>query len=266
MQTWGQSRNAVAEFRSATSTESGNTPSFKNIHNDDGMLAWNSTLSMISCLMNAVADSMLIHRCYVIWNSNVFVLYPLIFATVILNGFDLGCILAGTVGLTQSTPGQADSRLLSRVLTANNAVIIVISLFQIVLTFMTGGRIWWIGRKARQLLGRPTPNSTDFATIVAIVVESGLLYASTLLVFFIIERVLNPGLRGEISLNFGIVVTLMSGIAPTLIIVRAAYGKSVDTVHQMSTMLHFADAIPEPNNSAGLRIDGLPVIIDLENR
>ncbi|KAK1216672.1 hypothetical protein PQX77_020685 [Marasmius sp. AFHP31] len=52
----------------------------------------------------------------------------------------------------------------------------------------------------------------------------------------------------------------MSGLAPTLIIVRAADGRTVDNVNQMVSSLHFADgdvtqqrSLTRPESNFGLR-------------
>ncbi|KAF9254074.1 hypothetical protein L218DRAFT_833520, partial [Marasmius fiardii PR-910] len=87
-------------------------------------------------------------------------------------------------------------------------------------------RIWWISRQARSLMGQAT--DAKYKSIVAIIIESGVLYAACLVSDVALEFALDPGSNGMVPFDFGPVVTLMSGLAPTLIIVRVTHGKSVD--------------------------------------
>ncbi|KAG7094283.1 hypothetical protein E1B28_007887 [Marasmius oreades] len=49
----------------------------------------------------------------------------------------------------------------------------------------------------------------------------------------------DPSARGLLPLDMGIISGLMSGLAPTLIIVRTAHGKPVDGVQQMISISSF---------------------------
>ncbi|KAK1220848.1 hypothetical protein PQX77_016368, partial [Marasmius sp. AFHP31] len=103
-------------------------------------------------------------------------------------------------------------------------------------------RIWWISREARRHLGRSV--GAKYKTIVATILESGLLYPTTLIIGMVIPLILDPESHGTgILVDFSIVSTLMSGLAPTLIIVRIAYRKSVDSVDQSSIRL--AETCPQ---------------------
>ncbi|KAF9251460.1 hypothetical protein L218DRAFT_848285, partial [Marasmius fiardii PR-910] len=85
-------------------------------------------------------------------------------------------------------------------------------------------RIWWISREARGSMGQTT--DAKYKSIVAIIIESGVLYAACLVSDVALDFALDPGSNGLVPFDFGPVVTLMSGLAPTLIIVRVMYGKS----------------------------------------
>ncbi|KAJ8092929.1 hypothetical protein PM082_023565 [Marasmius tenuissimus] len=98
------------------------------------------------------------------------------------------------------------------------------------LTFMTGGRIWWITRQARKSLGKPIQRY--YKTIVAVIIESGILYAGTLLISVVVDLSSDPKTR-YLPFELSVIPVLLSGLAPTLIIVRAAHGKTVDSVEQM---------------------------------
>ncbi|KAL0069187.1 hypothetical protein AAF712_003875 [Marasmius tenuissimus] len=53
----------------------------------------------------------------------------------------------------------------------------------------------------------------------------------------------------------------MSGLAPTLIIVRIAYGKSVDSVQQQMLSIHFA----EPGSNQGANPSALRATVDIRS-
>ncbi|KAK1224583.1 hypothetical protein PQX77_012513 [Marasmius sp. AFHP31] len=120
----------------------------------------------------------------------------------------------------------------------NFGVEIAIAVFNALLSLLTAGRIWWISREARQHMGATVQKK--YNTIVAVIIESGLLYPTTQIVSIIIPLTLDPDARGVIPVDLTFVAILMSGLAPTLIIVRVADKKSVDSVQQMVSM-HFAE-------------------------
>ncbi|KAJ8092948.1 hypothetical protein PM082_023584 [Marasmius tenuissimus] len=49
----------------------------------------------------------------------------------------------------------ANFKVFLKAYTINHGNVIAIVVFNLVVTFMTGGRIWWITRQARQSLGKP---------------------------------------------------------------------------------------------------------------
>ncbi|KAJ8083474.1 hypothetical protein PM082_009348 [Marasmius tenuissimus] len=245
LEVWGYSLQASILFSGAADK---NYPlAFKYLTQDDRKTAWNSAASIISTLMNSIADAMLIHRCYVIWNSNKLILYPLALVTIVLNSIDLGSIVALTIGLSD-TSKSSKYRLYERASKVDLGAVIAIAAFQLLLALMTGARIWWITRQARLTMGRPT--TTRYKAIVAIVIESGLLYAATLLGYVIQLRVLDSTAHGVIPFNPHVLVAMMSGLAPTTIIVRVAYRKSVDSVPQMISTLQFAPAKEDEEKSS----------------
>ncbi|KAF9264515.1 hypothetical protein L218DRAFT_862733, partial [Marasmius fiardii PR-910] len=102
-------------------------------------------------------------------------------------------------------------------------------------------QIYWISREARRLMGKPT--NTRYNSIVAIIIESGVLYAASIVASVAVNLTFDPHSHGLIPFNLEPVATLMLGLAPTMIIVRVAAGKSVDSVQQMVSTLQFqADA------------------------
>ncbi|KAG7094290.1 hypothetical protein E1B28_007893 [Marasmius oreades] len=199
---------------------------------------WTSTTNLTSCLMNVIANSTLIHRCYIICNSRRALLYPLALIAFVLNGTNFGCIIALTVGINKTGKHFSLDFVLKAEAIKNGAAI-GLATFQIGLAFITAGRIWWITREARLFMG--TRTQSRYTAIVAIIMESGLLYAASL-VYHVISQiaVAKWSFIGRGALDPVVIVILMSGIAPTMVNVRIAYGKSIDSVDQVVSTLDFA--------------------------
>ncbi|KAJ8083100.1 hypothetical protein PM082_008968 [Marasmius tenuissimus] len=250
---WEYSREASIQFGAASTKDYGPFRTF--LFGDFGKIAWSTTVSMISNFMNVIADTMLIHRCYVIWNSNKLVLCPLVFIAFVLNGIDLACIVADAVGLSNPSGGIITAKAFS----IDHATLVAIAFFQLVLAFMTGGRIWWITRRAQKLTGQSA--NTTYTTIVSIILESGFLYAATLIGYAIYEFLSQGATNGLVPFDPTIAVVPMSGLAPTLVIVRVAYHKSVDSVQQMMTTLQFAEGREDEQQSESTAAGQTPVDI-----
>ncbi|KAK1224365.1 hypothetical protein PQX77_012726 [Marasmius sp. AFHP31] len=108
---------------------------------------------------------------------------------------------------------------------------IAIAVFNGIVSILTGAKIWWTGREARRLVGIPI--DARYKPIVAAILESGVLYPATLLASIIVPLTVDPNSKRTLPINLDAVAALMSGLAPTLIIVRVAYGKSANSVQQM---------------------------------
>ncbi|KAJ8092875.1 hypothetical protein PM082_023508 [Marasmius tenuissimus] len=215
------------------------TPMLEYLRHNVQKTATGGIMNLVYDLMNALADLMLIHRCYIIWDSNKFVLYLLAFLSFVLNGITIGCEIPYVIA-TNDTSSLYNVNMLLKTRQIIEAAAFGITGFNLLLTFMTGGRIWWISREARKLMGQPT--HSKYKATVAIIIESGILYAGFMLVAMVYQRTMDPETRGAVAIDLGALTTLMAGLAPTLIIVRAAHGKSVSSVNQMmSLQMQFAD-------------------------
>ncbi|KAK1221511.1 hypothetical protein PQX77_015630 [Marasmius sp. AFHP31] len=125
-----------------------------------------------------------------------------------------------------------------------NLLVIMGSIHSLLLSFATGGRIWWISREVRLLIGRDGSN-TRYRTIIATILETGILYSasqtmSVALTWF--EGRDGKEVQSPLSYLVRLFALQMAGLAPTLLIVRIAYGKSVDNAQQMISTLQFGDA------------------------
>uniref|UniRef100_A0A0W0G3F0 Uncharacterized protein n=1 Tax=Moniliophthora roreri TaxID=221103 RepID=A0A0W0G3F0_MONRR len=76
-----------------------------------------------------------------------------------------------------------------------------------------------------------------------ITLESGILYPIFLATYVVYTLLLDPDAGGSIPFQLFIVTYQVAGIAPTLIIIRAARGKTVEhtSMNQVVSSLHFAN-------------------------
>ncbi|KAK1217926.1 hypothetical protein PQX77_019401 [Marasmius sp. AFHP31] len=216
-------------------------PVVKYLRDDDIATAWVTVVGLTAALMNVIADIMLIHRCYIVWESSRILLYSLSSAASILNGIQIAVsIITSVANVDPSVKPLA--RTARRV---GNGCQIAIAMFSALLSLLTvvlmgllASRIWWISREARRHMGMPV--HARYKAIVAALLESGSLYPTILVVASIVTLIVDPNSSGTIPIDLNVVASLMSGLAPTLIIVRVAYGKSVESVQQMVS-IHFAE-------------------------
>jgi len=147
---------------------------------------------MIFVANNLIADALVIYRCYVIWNRNIFVIIPGVAGLIITSvfGWDINLPLPPFFALTLAT--------------------------NIVVTSLTAGRIWWICRRAR-VDGKTDAQKRSMAAL-SIIIESGMIYPAFVVALIVVEQ----------YHNFDEVVVEMLrqvvGIVPTLIIVRVGLG------------------------------------------
>ncbi|KAL0061263.1 hypothetical protein AAF712_011921 [Marasmius tenuissimus] len=182
-------------------------------------------------LTNIVTDSILMYRCYIIWGSRKRVIVLPLFAVVTFSvvGFT-GVIMYGIGNKDQAVPSNLD--LVVRGDMLEMIYMIASASVNALLTLLTAGRIWWITKEARTLMGRSV--SKKYQTVVDCrchyVLESGLLYP----VFAMLHIALTETSDlVYVPVNFLPTVVQMGAIAPTLIIVRASLGESVESVHSV---------------------------------
>ncbi|KAJ8085418.1 hypothetical protein PM082_004234 [Marasmius tenuissimus] len=184
---------------------------FKDKVIDVGFAMW----AIVVVLMNTVADCTLVHRCYMVWNSRKAVLYPLSFLSLTINAVLLGAGIPALVGYFT----EESLRTLANDI--NSATFVAAACFNFVVTTMTAGRIWWISRKTQNVMEKDINLKYKMAT--KIILESGLIYSSSLLIVFIYQLV-----KGGFPVPFDptVIPAQLSGLAPTIIIVRAGYTES----------------------------------------
>ncbi|ESK87747.1 hypothetical protein Moror_11284 [Moniliophthora roreri MCA 2997] len=163
---------------------------------------------------NIVADAILIHRCYLIWGSRKRVAIPLIVLSTVTNvPYIVGCVMVLVSEISPALGGHS-STFWENGQTTLGASQVMSAIFNMILTLLTAGRIWWIDRQAR--IHGITAGDKILHSVSRIILESGVLYPIVIIIGLVLENTLEP-----MPLDFLPVLTLFAAIAPTLVIVRA---------------------------------------------
>jgi len=157
--------------------------------------------NMIYVANNVLADGLVIYRCYIIWNHNIYVvILPIILLIVTsIFGWDILLPLPPFFELSLAT--------------------------NVLVTGLTAGRIWWICRQARTYL--KTDMQKSYVSSIAIVVESGVIYSASVLTYLILGAIPSASVAQNPIVEM---LAQLVGIVPTLIIVRVGLGLSVQSI------------------------------------
>ncbi|KAG7091626.1 hypothetical protein E1B28_010645 [Marasmius oreades] len=212
-------------------------------------------LMILPIIANLTAETMLIHRCYLVWFKNKWVATTLIFLSLALNTVGLaGCIMF-TKGFSNTSINPKNVNLLLKGNSINNGYLIANAVFNGLLTALTAGRIYLISREARKHLDAKLHST--YRTVVAIIIESGLLYPASLIIYIVILLKLDPDNQSLLPVDLSPLFMQAAGIAPTLIIVRALQGKTTDSVDQVvSANNHRTNTEPISTTKSGIRFVG----------
>ncbi|KAJ7652642.1 hypothetical protein B0H17DRAFT_1101361 [Mycena rosella] len=169
---------------------------------------------------NIIADSIFIFRCYAIWNfRRTIVILPTIL-TVAGAGF-------GYYNVVSKFGWQIFSGFI---------ISVVLSLCtNLALMVLTVGRIWWLAREARKVMGRKVADR--YYTVCAMILESGALYLVSGVVVIVVAFHLpysqsfdDISAAAEHMLCTGAILAQSGAIVPTIIAVRVGLGYSVQNV------------------------------------
>ncbi|KAF7325131.1 hypothetical protein MKEN_00556700 [Mycena kentingensis (nom. inval.)] len=154
--------------------------------------------NMIYVVNNIIAGGLITYRCWLIWNKNHYILLPGITGLVITTvfGADQNLPLLSFFYLTLAT--------------------------NLLMSLLTAGRIWWIYYTAARHL--PTSTSVSmktYASSIAIILESGIIYSAFVIARIAVDSTLAEGVVTEM-------LRQVVGIVPTLIIVRVGLGLSAE--------------------------------------
>jgi len=151
---------------------------------------------------NVLADTLLLYRCYAIWDYNIrVVLGPIV---LLIAGTACGYVFEG------SQPHLFVYAWIYLTLTL---------VLNVILTSLTAGRIRWFARNARLLLGQTLVQR--YNTTMGILVESGFIYS-----FYVgLNLAVKNNQVAHTILDAGLIQIV--GIVPTLIIVQVGLGCAV---------------------------------------
>ncbi|ESK81852.1 hypothetical protein Moror_9629 [Moniliophthora roreri MCA 2997] len=168
-------------------------------------------------LANCVADTLLLYRCFILWEDSskrIFIVASVV--SILTNATGFVALVVYSIGVFRA----------KKHLTVNGSYIgsvyvIINAINTLTLSIIIVGRIWWSSREPREIMGRGV--NRRYRQAIAMIVESGFLYSATLIVDVAFKQSVS-------TLGFGLdlfpLVALMVGIAPTLIILRSSLGLS----------------------------------------
>ncbi|KAG7095105.1 hypothetical protein E1B28_005890 [Marasmius oreades] len=102
---------------------------------------------ILPILANLSADSILIQRCYIIWGSRNRVLIPLIVVSFATNVITSTGVVMLIMGLADTTIASNEMRV-EKGGTIQAVGLIISAAFNLALTLLTAGRIWWISHQS----------------------------------------------------------------------------------------------------------------------
>ncbi|KAK7683148.1 hypothetical protein QCA50_013821 [Cerrena zonata] len=176
-------------------------------------------------LIDFVGDLVLLYRCWMVWGKNGWVIIlPFLTAA---SGF-----ISAMVGLSLVLRIDPTAPVAPAVLVPLGTASFTLPLAtNFLITILIVGRIYHIGSYSRDLHAASVITSTanHFNQAAAIVVESGMLYLITQLIFVILFAIKHPA-----QAIVGVAAVQVYGIAPTLISFRVGLGIAPEQT-QMST-------------------------------
>ncbi|KAJ8079717.1 hypothetical protein PM082_016538 [Marasmius tenuissimus] len=263
---WSTPRQSIIEFRAATTKDY--QPLLQYWRHDRMKTIHVAILTIVPVLLNFTAEMMLIHRCYTIWNSMKRVGISLFVFSILLNGAGLTAASMNIIGgfnfeKTWASNIRGVSGPIRTIYFFTNVT------FNGCLTIMTAGRIWYLSRKARHFVG-PEVNRR-YRRIIAIVLESGPIYPIAQIVETIQGLRYHPESDGYLPIDVEVLAALAAGIAPTLIIARAATGSAVESHKEEPEVVSVLQLAPRSmvNITSGTNMDDeqeLGLILDVGHK
>ncbi|KAJ8088125.1 hypothetical protein PM082_013676 [Marasmius tenuissimus] len=185
-------------------------------------LAYYTGYFAIPPLANIVAETMLIHRCYLIWGRRKRVALPLIVLSTISSLLLLGGSVAAAVGFG-SRIFEWGAKLATYADALKFPGVLMSAAVNVLVTLLTAGRIWWVHRQSQAHLGVSEKKDTrKLSTATRIILESGMIYPMVM-VINIVASWKYHGRMPRVDLTS--VMVLSAGIAPTLALLRGQMTK-----------------------------------------
>ncbi|KAJ7925628.1 hypothetical protein B0H13DRAFT_2266276 [Mycena leptocephala] len=175
---------------------------------------------------NMVTDSIFIYRCYVVWGRNIYIVVVPI----------LSLLASSVIGFLSSYEIDyphvyIDIRIVFGFMLVTNVLLMA----------LTAGRIWWIRRDVAGALEFSIVRTYDDVIAIMYVssfcgrvdlkrrrLESGGIYCISLIMYLVAVSILRTDSSNPVIPIFRAAMTQVMNIAPTLIVVRAGLGLSID--------------------------------------
>ncbi|KIK66740.1 hypothetical protein GYMLUDRAFT_238976 [Collybiopsis luxurians FD-317 M1] len=180
----------------------------------------------IYAAVNIIADTLLLYRCYIMWAPIKRVMIGLGLISAINAGMAITSVIAKARSYNAS---EADSTALVLGKLEDSLFYAFLGVNFLTNLILTGliDKIWWLSRQTQKYLGCDSPNNKRMSNHVAIILESGLLYPLALLACIIAVAINESRVGGYPPVES--ILTVIVGIAPTMIMVRADSGISIES-------------------------------------
>ncbi|KIK56262.1 hypothetical protein GYMLUDRAFT_87349 [Collybiopsis luxurians FD-317 M1] len=174
-------------------------------------------------LANVIADSVLIHRMFLVWGSNVKIIVLPILASLVLNTEGLAATIMRTKGFS-NTAIDANFALELKGENYHLGFYYANAALNLLFTLMIAGRIWWMGVRTSRSFSQDRSINKKYKQIIAVLIECGIIYPIALIAHAAIE-----GSQDTIAIPVNLTATVIeiAGIAPTLIILHTCLGRSI---------------------------------------
>jgi len=195
-------------------------------------------------LVNCIADTVLIYRIFLIWESKIWAIGLPILASVATNSVGLAAVIMIIKG-AYTVEVQFDGENLSLMNRGERillGVYVAMAAVNIMLTLTLAGRIIWVTRQIREITNVIGGHKImkKYNTLVAILLECGTIYPISLIVLIISVTIDTPIL----PVDFLPLAIQVAGIAPTLIIARTCLGRN--TTEHLISSLSQSEAVKSP--------------------
>ncbi|KAF5334272.1 hypothetical protein D9758_015543 [Tetrapyrgos nigripes] len=186
-------------------------------------------IEVAQLLSTVIAEMILIYRCYVLWSNRFIIIVIPIILSIVETGLLLSDIILVSIEDFPTKPPNPDQTPI-KILTA---FISVCTTANLSLSLLIGGRIMYLSHTSRSVFGDGIDKR--YRRIVAIVLESGILYSAFLIIYLAII-LSETGLRAGAQVLQPSVIQI-TGLAPTLIVVRSGLRVNVSNGIQSSSTL-----------------------------
>ncbi|KAJ7613400.1 hypothetical protein FB45DRAFT_1111863 [Roridomyces roridus] len=190
---------------------------------------------------SVVADSIFVFRCYAIWGFRLMIVAVPALCTLGVAVFGYWQVIQPDriaafhrVGPHPDFLGSTDHNAEQDMMITSFTIPILISLVtNLMLMILSAGRIWWLGCRARKMMGYKTGR---YYTVCALILESGAFYV----VGAVLLAILSIFYYADDLVMCAPITAQLAGIAPTIIAVRVGLNKSIESVDS------FAIAVQRP--------------------